>query len=251
MHQSCLTGIVVDQPVEHALRVTPLQGSLISTAVGLAVVMIGVLIDQAKAGGGKQPAPAPAPQVPQTQQRPAKRTSWGAAIVITLLLCGGGGLAATYAGHWVVQQAVAAVERVTGEDKDNPGRERLGGPRTKTQGILTVTVTSVQVNERATVVKLTARNSGQVLVTMSGGRGEQLNVPDHGTLRRDQFTGDWNSGDVPAKGESSGTIVFDGKIPPGATSATLSFPMIFSMGGVAPENMSIDLPLLIEATPTN
>ncbi len=85
-------------------------------------------------------------------------------------------------------------------------------------------------------------------MTLGGGSNGQLTL-EGATLKRDPFAGDWAQGEVPAQGEYTGTIVFDCRIPDGATAATLVFPTIFSLDLSAPRNMSVDLRLMMVAKP--
>lgn len=235
-----------------SLDVTPLQGALISTGVGLGVVMIGVLIDHAQ---DAEPASAPAAlrtapgwaarpgAQPGAAGRTSGRTSLAGALVVILLLCGGGGLVVTYAAQWAAEKAVAAFEDVTGKSKTRPGRERLASPVSKTNGLLTITVNSVQVNDRATIIELTARNDGSEALTLPSGFC-QLGVPDKHTLQPDPFHGSWGQGSVPSNGGAlTGTIVFDGVLGAGTTKVNLAFTQIFGSGFDGPRDIAVDIPL--------
>jgi hypothetical protein len=226
-----------------SLDVSPLQGALISTGVGLGVVMIGVVIDHARNGEAEIP-PSPYPAQPQPKPAAAQkgRTSLAAALAIILLACGVGGLGVTYAAQWVASRAAAAVDEITGESKANPGEERLASPAASTSGILTITVNSVQVNERATVIDLTARNEGGESLTLSRGFC-QLMVPDKATLETDKFIGTWGDGTVAAGGERNGTIVFNGKLSHDTKNVTLAFTTIFGGGFAGSRDIAVEIPL--------
>jgi hypothetical protein len=109
--------------------------------------------------------------------------------------------------------------------------------------VLTVTVNSVQVNERATVIDLTARNAGGQTLTLTSGFC-QLAVPGKPTLEPDQFVGSWGQGDVPPNGGvRNGTIIFDGKLGPETKQVTLAFTTIFGSGFDGPRNISVGIGL--------
>lgn len=252
-----------------ALDVSPFQGALISTGVGLGVVLIGVVIDharddepetaaasagQARAGHpvqGGYPGPVQ-PGYPVRHGQPAKkngRTSLAGALVIILLLCGGGGLAITYGAQWAASQVVSVIADLTGESKANPGQERLAAPVSKTSGVLTITVNSVQVNERATVVNLTATNAGNSTLTLASSYF-QLTVPRKATLKADPFVGSWDRGEVPPNGGVyNGTIIFDGVLAADTGQVTLAITEIFAMDFGAPRNISVNIPLTSVSAP--
>jgi hypothetical protein len=235
---------------------SPLQGALVSTGVGLGVVMIGVMIDHARepgpepaggvAGGTRYPYQGYPPQGYPTQPvRPARsngRTSLAAALAIILLMCGAGGLGVTYFAQWLASRAVASFDEITGESKANPGVERLAAPASKTSGVLTVTVKSVQVNDKATIVDLAASNAGRESLTLTRGFC-QLMVPGKTTLETDKFVGTWGTGEVAAGGERNGTIIFDGRLEPDTKKVTLAFTTIFGTGFGGPRDISVDITL--------
>jgi len=245
---------------------TPLQAALISTGVGLAVVMIGVLIDHASdreatvtnppdtySPGTYSPGThlpgtyAPGrvqPGRPGTQPRPRPngRTSLAAALAIMLLVCGGGGLAVAYGAQWAAGKVTALFADLTGESKDDPGVERLAAQVSETKGVLTITVKSVQVNDRATVIDLSATNAGDESITLTRGFC-QLGVPGKPTLKPDQFNGSWGDGVVPSHGEHNGTIIFDGRLEPETKQVTLAFTQIFVMGPGGPRDIAVKIAL--------
>ncbi|HCT75281.1 MAG TPA: hypothetical protein DGG94_02275 [Micromonosporaceae bacterium] len=221
-------------------NITPLQGTLISTGVGLVVVLIGVLIDQAKQGGVKQvgaqqlPLP-PQPEQPYRQPRQRGTMSWVAAVLVILLLCGGGGLAVAYGAQWVGSKVLGFVDPTHG-----PKTQRLASSVTKKSGGLTVTVSSVELTERATLITVTATYVGKASVTMPTC---QLTVPGANSLQHLPLDGDWEEGTVPVGGERTGVIVFDGVIGPKVSKVTLAFTQIFSQDFDAPRNIAVDLVL--------
>jgi hypothetical protein len=227
--------------------VTPLQGSLISTAVGLMVVMIGVLIDRAKSGRPQElpPPAATYPGVPAA--RPGSRPgtmSWVLVIFVVLLLCGCGGAGVTYAAQWIGSRVVTDIECMQHPDRcveEGPSVSRLAQPVSKSAGYVKVTVTKVAVAEKNVLVTITVRNGGPKEITMPS---IQLTIPGARTLQRDSLAGDWAQGNVPAQGERTGLLFFNGVIAGDVTSVTLAFTQIFSLDFNAPENMSIDIPLI-------
>lgn len=263
--------------------VTPVQGSLISTGVGLAVVLIGALIDHARdnagldsvgpggagssgagaagavwraAPGGVGPSSAggvgPAGVGPGGAEsgggsgstRPGGRTSVAAALVLVLLLCGGGGFAITYGAHWAAGKVVALLDEAAKppweRKTEEPGVSRLARPVTKQSGILTLTVTRVEVNSLVTMIDVTATNSGSEALSLPRA---QLTVPGARTLLPDPAVSDFLLGSVPGGGELTGRIVFDGAVAGQATGVTLAFTSIFSMDFDAPRSLSINIPL--------
>lgn len=221
--------------------VTPIQGSLISTGVGLGVVMIGAFIDHARNSGYVDPAPARY-QDPRTS-KPAGRTSFAAALVLMLVLCGGGGLAITYGAHWVAQKFVGAMDDMKPpweQRTEEPGVRRLAKPVSKQSGILTVTINAVEVNSEVTMINITATNSGNESISMPRA---QLSVPGSNTLQPDHAVSEFLRGSAPAGGELTGTIVFDGVVGGHVTKVTLAFTSIHSFDFDAPRNISIDIPL--------
>lgn len=236
-----------------SLDVSPLQGALISTGVGLGVVMIGVVIDHTRDGEPAVAYPAQPtqpgypgypghPTQPGRPVKPSGRTSLAAALVIILLLCGAGGLGVTYAAQWVASKVAESFDEITGESKANPGVERLASPASAKSGVLTITVNSVQVNDKATVIDLTAGNAGGESLTLTRGFC-QLMVPDKATLETDKFVGTWGSGDVAARGQRRGTIIFDGRLDQDTKKVTLAFTTIFSSGFNGPRDIAVDIPL--------
>lgn len=220
------------------VAISPLQAALITTGIGLLGAFIGVLIDRAKSG--------PEKQAPQSHPDPNSKPSSGgfslvAVLLTILLLCGGGGLALAYGVQKVGEKFIGFAQPDWERKAQEPGVQRLAAPATRKSGILTVVVSKVEVTERATRVTLTARNSGPESLAMPTA---QLTVPGSATLQRDQASGSWSNGEVPAGGEHTGTLVFDGVIPAGVTRATLNFNTIFSMDFGAPRNLAVELTLI-------
>ncbi|WP_203908257.1 hypothetical protein [Rhizocola hellebori] len=228
-------------------EVTPLQGSLISTGVGLVVVMAGVFIDRAKSGR-PQELPPPAPvypgySVPRSSPRP-RTMPWVLAIVVVLLLCGCGGVGVTYAAQWIGGKIVTDVECMQHPDRcveKGPSVSRLAQPVSKSAGYVTVTITKLAVAEKNVLVTITVKNGGPREIVMPS---IQLTIPGARTLQRDSLAGDWSEGSVPANGERTGLLFFDGVIAGDVTKVTLAFTQIFSGDFNAPRNIAVDLPLI-------
>src|SRR5829696_4598686 len=180
--------------------VTPLQGSLISTSVGLAVVMAGVLIDRAKTGAPQELPPAapayPGRPGPQPAARP-RTVNWAVAILVVLLLCGCGGVGVTYAAQWVGSKVVTAIECQPSWKcvEGDPSVQRLAQPVSESASYLTLTVSKVDVTNEFVLVTITVVNGGPEQVGMPSA---QLTVPGARTLARHPFAGDWSEGSVPA-----------------------------------------------------
>ena len=224
-----------------AADVTPLQGALISTAVGLLVVMIGVVIDRVKSGS-PQPLPPAYPGHPAPPAgRPRRTVSWVVAILVSLLLCGCGGVGVTYAAQWIGSKVVNAIECKQSWKCPGPSVPRLAEPVSKSAGSVTVTVTELGVTEKFVLVTITVQNGGPQEITMPS---MQLTVPGARTLQRNPFAGDWSEGSVPAEGERTGQLFFDGVIAGDVERVTLAFTQIFSLDFNVPRNMSIDVPLI-------
>jgi hypothetical protein len=234
-----------------SLDVSPLVGSLLATGVGLVLVVIGVLMDHAQDGEELPPRPSyptpypyPSPYQPPSRP-PVPRRSIATVLVVILLLCGAGGFAVAYGAQWAGQRAIAFFEEQSKSPSErkleDPGVERLGGTTSNTAGVVTLTVTSVRVNDQVTVLTVTATNQGSDPLTLPLFGNAQLTVPGSATLQPDPSVGTW-ANTVPAGGDMTGTIVFDGVLGPQETQVTLSFTTIYgSLNG--PRSMSMDIPI--------
>jgi hypothetical protein len=237
------------------LHISTLVGSILATTVGLVVVIIGVFIDVAKEGGGDEEAPAPylgqtyhggyyrPAAAPRRRQRSA--ASVAGVIALVLVLCGGGGFGLAYGvqffGHKAIDvlndQATPPWEKKT----QDPGRERLVKAASHTEGALTVTVSSVRVNAQATIVTITAKNTGKDALTLPVYSNALLDVPGANTLNADPAASSFG-GTVPARGQTTGAVVFDGVLGAGVTRVTLSFAHVQgSLNG--PESIAVNVPI--------
>jgi hypothetical protein len=173
--------------------------------------------------------------------RPRSKTSAGIvfAAVVLLAVCAGGGYALTTGVHWAADRLSAIATPPWLSKTRDPGVERLATQATAQNGVLTLTVLSVRVNNEVTMVKATAANTGSEAITMYVFQNAQLTLPG-ATLSADPAATEWPT--VPPNGEATGTLVFDGVLPPDATEVTLSFSRIY--GGLdGPRNISVHIQL--------
>jgi hypothetical protein len=232
------------------LHISTLLGSILATTVGLVVVIIGVFIDVAKEDGDEAEVQPTWPQyrpAPPPQRRQRGAAGIAGVLALVLVLCGGGGFGLAYGvqyfGHKAIDvlndQATPPWEKKT----QDPGRERIAKAASHTEGALTVTVSSVRVNAQATIVTITARNTGKDSLTLPVYSNAQLDVPGANTLNADPAASSFG-GTVPARGQTTGTIVFDGILGAGVTRVTLSFAHVQgSLNG--PESISVSVPISV------
>jgi hypothetical protein len=240
------------------LHISTLLGSILATTVGLVVVIIGVFIDVAKEGGGEEQAPSAWPQYagqtyhggyyrppPSPRGRQRSAASIAGVIALVLVLCGGGGFGlaygAQYFGHKAIDvlndQATPPWEKKT----QDPGRERIAKAASHTEGALSVTVSSVRVNAQATIVTITAKNTGKDSLTLPVYSNALLDVPGANTFNADPAASSFG-GTVPARGQTTGAIVFDGVLGAGVTRVTLSFAHVQgSLNG--PASIAVNIPI--------
>jgi hypothetical protein len=222
--------------------VTPVQTALISTGVGLTVVFFGVLIDYAKSGADVEPGPPQVIYVPgrPPQYRPPKpirRTSWAITLVLMLVICGGGGFAATLGVQWAFGKALCFFDPVAA----GGGEQRLAHEASQAAGPLTVRVLSVEASECGIVIQLRASNTGDDPLTMPVFGNSHVTIPGETSLGGDPQRSKWD-GTVPSGGELQGYIVFRGDLPPGTTKVTFSFSTIFGSLN-APKGISVGVDL--------
>jgi hypothetical protein len=245
------------------LHISPLLGSVLATTVGLVLVIVGVLIDEAKDGGGddtpqravgqaRPPYPGHPYGYPPVLQ-PDRPTGGGrrsaasllAVLLVVILLCGGGGFGVAYGAQWLGHKAIDAFNQAATppweRKTQDPGHERLAGTASHSEGPLTVSVSSVRVNSQATIVTITAKNTGTDSLNLPVYSNAQLDVPGVSTFDADPAAGTFK-GTVPAHGEATGTIVFDGVIGAGVTRVTLSFANV--MGSLdGPGSIAVEIPI--------
>ena len=202
------------------------------------VGMVAALVDVGKQAATRDttaaPAPAPAAGVSPTADTgtispPKRRVPIVVGVAVAVLLIGGGGLAIAY--------GVATVTAfITG---NQTGTERLvGGPVVvDTQGVST-TVRSVEHTQDFTRVEITVQNGLPNTITLPVFRNATLTAADGTTLGADPFRSSWNETIAPGQ-PSSGVLVFGGHLPPGETTAALSFATVFEQGFEGPSSIVV------------
>ncbi|WP_155374142.1 hypothetical protein [Catellatospora vulcania] len=172
------------------------------------------------------------------------RRGGGIGMVLTALLllalCAGGGYLATS----MVQAGVAKLSEFATppwiNKRNESGQERLASEASETGGPLTITVLSVEVTSQATKVKIRGENTGRDALTLPVFGRAQLTVAGE-TLLPDPGASTWQ-GTVPAGGEATGVIVFDGVLGPDVDSVRLSFSAIYGSFDTPP-NIAVDIPI--------
>lgn len=152
-----------------------------------------------------------------------------AAVAVTLLVLGGGGVAVTY-----------AVSRVSGYVTGNQaGVDRLvGGPVQVDAGGVAVEVSSLEQTANFTRVSVSVRNDLPNTVTLPLFGFVTLSAEVGQTLQADSFRSSWADTIAPGQ-RQTGTIVFDGHLPENATSATLVFAQVFEQGFDGPSSVAV------------
>ncbi|MEV4416363.1 hypothetical protein [Catellatospora sp. NPDC049609] len=252
-----------------AAEVSRTKALVISGVVGLVVALLLGAIDLAKSNSAKPGASVPHAGVPAGVQGRAQVPAYGqggvagtgygtgtagpgaapprrgaAGLVLTAVLllglCAGGGWLATSAVQAAVQKLEEFATPPWVKKGAEQGAERLAQEASATGGPLTITVLSVEVTSQATKVKIQAVNSGGDALTLPVFGRAQLTAPGR-TLQPDPAAGDWPE-TVPADGEATGTIVFDGVLGSEITEVRLSFSVIHGSFD-APPNIAVDIPL--------
>jgi hypothetical protein len=243
------------------LKLSNTTNLLVSSGVGLVTAMTLGAIDLAK---GKEEPAAPAPPRGPSQGYPPpgpypgyppqglprgpaprrRRSRVGVAItaIVLLALCAGGGYGLTSGVTWAVDKVSDLVTPSWLNKTKDPGVERLAAEASNTAGPLTLTVRSVRVNDKVTMVDVKAVNTGT---------DTTLRLPTFGyatlTTADATFKADGNSGAssieaLPGGTPGFGLVVFDGVLKPGAAEVTLTFSQIFgSLRG--PQNISVKIPI--------
>jgi hypothetical protein len=238
------------------LHISSLLGSILATTVGLVVVIIGVFIETAKDGAEENPPQNP-PQnpppgrsspggyygsPPQLRRQPRSTAGTIGIVALVVGLCGGGGLGLAYGAQYLGHKAIDALNEQTippwEKKTQDPGRERITKAAVRTKGALTVSVSSVRTNQQATIVTITAKNTGKDSLELPVFGNALLDVPGANTLNADPAAGSFG-GTVPAGGRATGTIVFDGVPGAGVTRMTLSFAHVFGLNG--PGNIAVNV----------
>ena len=144
-----------------------------------------------------QPYPKPYPGQPRAVavRRGNRTVSWLTAILLVLLLCGGGGFAATLGVQWAIGTVTGLVDPAGVSDpagaSGQAGDPRLVREVSSSAGVLTVTVTGVRTTGQFTLIDLLAANSGSETLIMPVFGRTQLAVPGAATLEGDPFRSKW------------------------------------------------------------
>ena len=147
------------------------------------------------------------------------------AVLLVLLLCGAGAAAATYGVQRGVREG-----RLYLDPASVPGNQRLGEPQSQTEGPLVLTVTSVVVNSRFTIVRLEAANRSDEVLRLPVSGFAELSLPDGTAFAGEPRTSQWPEA-VPAFGFIRGYVVFAGALSPETALANVSFTQVFSEHG--------------------
>lgn len=183
---------------------------------GLVEVLREVLQRRGEAGG------------PAERTSPQRGAPAGVAVLITLLLLGGGGLAAAY--------GIATLSAfITGNQS---GTERLAAQAEDAADGITTAVTSVEHTADFTRVRITVRNRLPNTVSLPL-YGNATLSDDAVTLEADAFRSTWSETIAPGQ-RRTGVLVFPGHLADGATSATLAFATVFEQGFEGPSSIVVD-----------
>ena len=121
-----------------------------------------------------------------------------------------------------------------------------GGPvAVDSEGVVT-TIERVDQRGNLTEIELTVQNNLSDTIVMPTSAAALVGA-DGTTVAADPFAGDWNES-LPAGLLGRGTIVLNGVLPPGATSATFSFSTVIVQGFDGPESIIVP-DLAIAAAP--
>lgn len=212
---------------------------LVAPIVGVAVAMGKILIGEIgkpRSAGSTPPVqqppppapttghPAPPPAVPHPRPR---GTPMAVAVLVALLVIGGGGVAVTL-----------GVRSVTGYVTGNEaGVERLVAPVSVTDQGLTLAVESVVHTPRFTRVGIAVTNGLANTVTLPLYGNAFLSAVDGQTFEADPFRSDF-ADTLPPGALRRGTLVFVGHPPETPTTLSLSFATIFEQGFDGPSSLT-------------
>jgi hypothetical protein len=208
---------------------------LVVPVVGVVVAMITALIQAySSAPADEHPRPpdryppyqvppyqVPPYQVPPYQAYPgsSRRTPLWRALLITFLVIGVGGLAATEGIRY-------AVGYITGNE---PGTSRLAEQASGSSGGLTLTVESVTYTAHFTQVGVAARNQTEEALSLPLFDNCVFAGSEGTTLQADPFRSRWSETLAPGSLQR-GVIIFSGHLPAQVLQASLSFSTIFGPG---------------------
>lgn len=225
---------------------------LVAPMVGVAVAMGKILIGEVskpRTPAQTQPVPtyptspaphatAPGPADPRVGRR--KGTPVAVAVLVVLLVLGGGGLAVTLGVRYVTGV-------LTGNEA---GVERLVAPVQTTDQGLTLAVESVVHTPRFTRVGVAVTNGLGNTVTLPLFQNAFLSTGTGETLEADPFRSDFAE-TIPPGAVRRGTLVFPGHPPVSPTSLSLSFATVHEQGFDGPDSLvlpGIDLGAYQEAS---
>lgn len=196
----------------------------------LSVPLLGVLaagVDVLKQKSASEASPTGRPQAPAARHQPTMMPA--AALLIGVLVMGGGGLA-----------AMTGVRFISGYITGNEdGVERLLETAEVTAKGLRMTVTSVKQTTHFTRVELVAESSisHSLEVRLHGGNC-LISSADGTAIEADAGRSRWSSGIAPGT-TRRGTITFQEHLPNTQTTASLSFNHIFGFGFEGPDSITV------------
>jgi hypothetical protein len=248
------------------LKLSNTANLMVSSGVGLVTAMALGAIDLAK--GKDEPAAPPVPEraggypgggypgggyppyqgyppphgLPRSPT-PRRRSRVGLALtaVVLLAVCIGGGFGLTSGVTWAVDKVSDLVTPPWLNKTKDPGVERLARVVSATAGPLTLTVQSVHVNDKVTMVDVKAVNTGTDNLMLPTFGNAVLTTAD-ASFKADPHAGVDSITASPGGTPGFGKIVFDGVLNPGAAEVTLTFGQIFgSLRG--PQTISVKIPI--------
>jgi hypothetical protein len=151
-----------------------------------------------------------------------------AAVFITVVLLGGGG--------WLLSAGVSTAVGYFSGNED--GTERLQSPVVREVQGVSVSVDSVLSTPHFTRVEILVRNQTGSSLSLPLFHNCALTVGGGETFDADAFRSKWGA-EIAAGGQRRGTINFEGQLPKGPTTATLSFATIFGAGPEIPLSISL------------
>ena len=209
--------------------------------------MVAALVDVARQAATREPEPAvrapssapgtaptgvdgrPSPGSGRPSPAPEAPCSRVVAVVVSVLLIGGGGIAIAYG-------VATATAFITG---NQTGTERLVGEVTVDDQGVSTTVHRVEHTQDFTRVELTVVNGLANTITLPVFGNATLSAADGTSLGGDPFRSSWNETIAPGQ-VRRGTLVFPGHLDPAGTTATLSFATVFEQGFDGPSSIVVE-----------
>jgi hypothetical protein len=215
--------------------VTKWSGDLSWFAVPVAAVAVAVVTAFATAhveAGFRRASPGAGPTgttVRGRERTPRTGMSLPASLLTVLLVVGAGGFAATLGVRYVVGY-------VSGNEA---GVDRLVQPVTKESKGLGLTVEKFEETWHFTRLTLTVVNDVGNSLSLPVYSNCVLVGADRTTLQADAFRSDWSE-TVADGSRQTGTIVFNGHLPPGVLRASVAFSTVFEQGFKGPSSIRLD-----------